>query len=141
MRICHFRKVVIVYVFLSASLTAKLKFLDSLLTQRRDVTEHVLIYYPNVMSVVVQSSPGWVLDSSSLVDRGYQRCIRWADRAHVKCSFKRRCFQVIKSHFNLSDGAAVEEHAHLLQNKPSKVKPAAEDALMCQQKYFKKSYF
>lgn len=94
------------------------------------MTEHVLIYYPNVMSVVVQSSPGWVLDSRSLIDRGYQRCIRWADKTHVKCRFKRRCFQVIKSHFNLSDGAAVEEHADLLQNKPSKVKPAAEDALM-----------
>lgn len=83
------------------------------------------------MSVVVQSSPGWVLDSPSLTDRGYQRCVRWADKAHVKCSFKRRCFQVIKSHFNLSDGAVVEgEHADLLQNKPSKVKPAAEDALL-----------
>ncbi|XP_017261904.1 N(6)-adenine-specific methyltransferase METTL4 isoform X2 [Kryptolebias marmoratus] len=77
------------------------------------------------MSVVFQSSSGWVLDSLSLINRGYQQCIRWADsdKSHVKCCFKWRCFQILKSRYNLSGGAAVEgEHSDVLHktDKPSK---------------------
>ncbi|XP_038153789.1 N(6)-adenine-specific methyltransferase METTL4 [Cyprinodon tularosa] len=53
------------------------------------------------MSVVLQGNSGWVLDSLSLIDRSYERCIRWTGlhKSHVKCSFNRQCFQILKSHF------------------------------------------
>ncbi|XP_043960313.1 N(6)-adenine-specific methyltransferase METTL4 isoform X2 [Gambusia affinis] len=56
------------------------------------------------MSVVLQSSSGWVLDSQSLIDRGYTRCITWRghQKSHVKCNFKRQCFHILKSHYNIS---------------------------------------
>ncbi|MEQ2252241.1 hypothetical protein ILYODFUR_019682 [Ilyodon furcidens] len=75
------------------------------------------------MSVVHQSSPGWVLESRSLIDRGYERCVRWTghQKSHVKCSFK--SFQIVNSHYNLSGRAAVDgEHTDVMQktDKPSK---------------------
>ncbi|XP_027861488.1 methyltransferase-like protein 4 [Xiphophorus couchianus] len=56
------------------------------------------------MSVVLQSNSGWVLDSQSLIDRGYTRCITWTghQKPHVKCNFKRQCFHILKSHSNMS---------------------------------------
>lgn len=77
------------------------------------------------MAVVLQRSSGWVLDSGLLIDRGYQRCIRWKDKkkSHVKCSFKRHCFQIVKSFYNHC--AVVEgEYTDVLgkTDKPSKVK-------------------
>lgn len=53
------------------------------------------------MSVVLQGNSGWVLDSLSLIDRSYERCIRWTGlhKSHVKCRFNRQCFQILKSHF------------------------------------------
>ncbi|XP_069552444.1 N(6)-adenine-specific methyltransferase METTL4 [Brachyistius frenatus] len=77
------------------------------------------------MAVVLQSSPGWVLEARSLIDRGYARCIRWRDKekSHVQCSFKRQCFQVSKSRCSVTAGAAVNgANADMLQktDKPSK---------------------
>uniref|UniRef100_A0A3B3Z0K0 Methyltransferase like 4 n=1 Tax=Poecilia mexicana TaxID=48701 RepID=A0A3B3Z0K0_9TELE len=56
------------------------------------------------MSVVLQSNSGWVLDSQSLIDRGYARCITWTGhhKSHVKCNFKRQCFDILKSHYDMS---------------------------------------
>uniref|UniRef100_A0A3P9NNA3 Methyltransferase 4, N6-adenosine n=1 Tax=Poecilia reticulata TaxID=8081 RepID=A0A3P9NNA3_POERE len=56
------------------------------------------------MSVVLQSNSGWVLDSQSLIDRGYARCITWTGhhKSHVKCNFKRQCFHILKSHYDMS---------------------------------------
>ncbi|KAI3355341.1 hypothetical protein L3Q82_018193, partial [Scortum barcoo] len=58
------------------------------------------------MSVLVQSSRGSVLDAASLIDQGYRRCFRLQDqqKSRVRCCFKRRCFQGVKSHC----GAAVD---------------------------------
>ncbi|XP_068566076.1 N(6)-adenine-specific methyltransferase METTL4 isoform X2 [Cebidichthys violaceus] len=64
------------------------------------------------MSVVVGSAQGWVLDARSLIDRGYSRCLRLRDnnqKSHVKCRFKRQCFQMLKSHYSVSASAAVDE--------------------------------
>lgn len=53
-----------------------------------------------VMSVMLRSGRGCVLDSRPLDDGTYSRCIRWRDaqKSHVKCRFK--CFQVSKIHFS-----------------------------------------
>ncbi|XP_059182786.1 N(6)-adenine-specific methyltransferase METTL4 isoform X2 [Centropristis striata] len=73
------------------------------------------------MSVVVESTQGWVLDARSLIDQGYSRCIRLRNhnnqKSHVKCRFKRQCFQVLKSHCNVSASAAAVEggNADMLQ--------------------------
>ncbi|XP_023264079.1 methyltransferase-like protein 4 [Seriola lalandi dorsalis] len=77
------------------------------------------------MAVVVQSSEGWVLDACSLIDQGYSRCIRWRNgrKSQVKCRFKRRCFQILKSHYCVNASVAVEGgNTDTLQkvNKPSK---------------------
>ncbi|XP_054893151.1 N(6)-adenine-specific methyltransferase METTL4 [Poeciliopsis prolifica] len=58
------------------------------------------------MSVVLQSSSGWVLDSQALIDRGYTSCTSWTGhhKSHVKCNFKRQCFHISKSHYNMSGG-------------------------------------
>ncbi|XP_042366538.1 N(6)-adenine-specific methyltransferase METTL4 [Plectropomus leopardus] len=76
------------------------------------------------MSVVVVNTRGWVLDARALIDQGYSRCIRLRDdnqKLHVKCLFKRHCFQILKSHY--SESAAVDGgNADVLQkaDKPSK---------------------
>uniref|UniRef100_A0A3Q3AS12 Methyltransferase 4, N6-adenosine n=1 Tax=Kryptolebias marmoratus TaxID=37003 RepID=A0A3Q3AS12_KRYMA len=74
------------------------------------------------MSVVFQSSSGWVLDSLSLINRGYQQCIRWADsdKSHVKCCFKWRCFQILKSRYNLS-GESMNQTRQLVGKKKQMV--------------------
>ncbi|XP_039983132.1 N(6)-adenine-specific methyltransferase METTL4 [Xiphias gladius] len=77
------------------------------------------------MAVVVQSSRGWVLDACSFIDRGCSRCIRWSgdQKSHVKCRFKRQCFQVLKSHGSVTASAAAEVgNTDMLQkmNKASK---------------------
>ncbi|XP_030611808.1 methyltransferase-like protein 4 [Archocentrus centrarchus] len=63
-----------------------------------------------MMSAMVQGNPGWVLDTCSHIDRGYSPCIRWREnhKSHVKCRFKRRCFQVIKSYYSENTSAAVD---------------------------------
>lgn len=81
------------------------------------------------MSVLVQSSQGWALDARSLIDQGYPRCIRFKDqqKSHVKCRFKRQCFQILKSHYSVSARAAVGggNTDMLKTDKPTKVNPAA----------------
>ncbi|XP_053268635.1 N(6)-adenine-specific methyltransferase METTL4 [Pleuronectes platessa] len=73
------------------------------------------------MSVLVQSEHGCVLDSRSLIDQGFTRCLRWKDgqRSHVQCRFKGQWFQMCRSH----EAAAVDAgHVEVLQkaNKPAK---------------------
>ncbi|XP_068438145.1 N(6)-adenine-specific methyltransferase METTL4 [Clinocottus analis] len=76
------------------------------------------------MSAVVRDTWGWVLDARALIDQGYSRCIQLRDnKSHLKCRFKRRCFQVLKSHYTVSASAAVDEgHTDMLHktDKPSK---------------------
>ncbi|XP_070784535.1 N(6)-adenine-specific methyltransferase METTL4 [Enoplosus armatus] len=62
------------------------------------------------MSVVVQNTQGWVLDACSLIDQGYSPCVRFKDnqKSHVRCRFKRQCFQILKSHYSVSASAAVD---------------------------------
>ncbi|XP_018549174.1 N(6)-adenine-specific methyltransferase METTL4 isoform X2 [Lates calcarifer] len=77
------------------------------------------------MAVVVRSGQGWVLDARSLIDQGYSRCIQWrnGEKSHVKCCFKRQCFQISKSYYGVNVGAAVDGgNTEMLQNinKPSK---------------------
>ncbi|KAM7390301.1 hypothetical protein PAMA_008463 [Pampus argenteus] len=76
------------------------------------------------MSVVTQSTRGCVLDARALIDQGYSRCARWkgANKTHVTCRFKRRCFQVSKSHYGDNTGAAVDGNTEMLQkaDKPPK---------------------
>ncbi|KAM4718400.1 N(6)-adenine-specific methyltransferase METTL4 [Anableps anableps] len=75
-----------------------------------------------MMSVVLQGSSGWVLDSRSLIDRVYERCIRWTghQKSHVKCNFKRQCFQISKSHYNLNGRAAVDGEHTVMMEKTDK---------------------
>lgn len=82
-----------------------------------------------MMSVVFQNSSGWVLDSRSLIDRGYERCIKWTghQKSHFKCSFKRQCFKIVKTHYNLSGSAAVD--GELTAMIPSKVNTATKAAV------------
>ncbi|XP_044196288.1 N(6)-adenine-specific methyltransferase METTL4 isoform X1 [Thunnus albacares] len=63
-----------------------------------------------MMSVVAQSTQGCVLNARALIDRGYSRCTRWKGEknTHVTCCFKRQCFQISKSHYNLNASAAVD---------------------------------
>nr|XP_046226940.1 N(6)-adenine-specific methyltransferase METTL4 [Scatophagus argus] len=76
------------------------------------------------MSVVFQSSHGWVLDACSLIDEGYSPCVRFKDnrKSPVKCRFKRQCFHIAKSHCGVNDAAAGGGNADMLQktDKPSK---------------------
>ncbi|XP_012773395.3 N(6)-adenine-specific methyltransferase METTL4 [Maylandia zebra] len=77
------------------------------------------------MSVVLHGSLGWVLDSCSLIDRGYSPCIRWREnqKSALKCSFKRQCFQVFKSYYNENNRADVDAgNTEVLKKtcKPSK---------------------
>lgn len=77
------------------------------------------------MSVVVLNTQGWVLDAHSLIDQGYSRCIRLKIyKSHLKCRFKRQCFQTVKSHYSVTASAAVGGgSSDILQktDKPSKV--------------------
>uniref|UniRef100_A0A3B5M267 Methyltransferase 4, N6-adenosine n=1 Tax=Xiphophorus couchianus TaxID=32473 RepID=A0A3B5M267_9TELE len=81
------------------------------------------------MSVVLQSNSGWVLDSQSLIDRGYTRCITWTghQKPHVKCNFKRQCFHILKSHSNMS-GRVDGGHTVMAQKTE---KSAKVDCLSC----------
>ncbi|KAF7213455.1 N(6)-adenine-specific methyltransferase METTL4 [Nothobranchius furzeri] len=81
------------------------------------------------MSVVLQNSCGWVLDSRLLINRGYERCIGWKEskKLHFSCSFKRQCFQILKSYCSPSSTADMEgghEHDDVLQKnkRPKKRK-------------------
>ncbi|KAF3703697.1 Methyltransferase-like protein 4 [Channa argus] len=62
------------------------------------------------MSVVVQNSRGWVLDARSLIDQGCERCVRYKDnyKSHVKCCFKKQCFQILQSHYSVNASAVLE---------------------------------
>lgn len=77
------------------------------------------------MSVVVQNSAGWFLDTCSLIDEGYSRCIRHnkgGKRSRLKCRFKRQCFRLSKSYSNASaatDGGNMDKQN---TDKPTKVK-------------------
>lgn len=78
------------------------------------------------MSAVFEDSRGFVLDPRGLIDQGYRRCIRFKDnqKSHVKCRFKKRCFQVLKGHYGVSAGDDVHGgNMDVLQktDKPSKV--------------------
>ncbi|XP_034562735.1 N(6)-adenine-specific methyltransferase METTL4 [Notolabrus celidotus] len=75
------------------------------------------------MSAVVRSSQGCVVDACSLIDQWCSPCIRFKDsqKSHVKCLFKRQCFQVFKSYYNVNAEAAVDGgHVEVLQ-KTSKL--------------------
>uniref|UniRef100_A0A3Q2QN71 Methyltransferase 4, N6-adenosine n=1 Tax=Fundulus heteroclitus TaxID=8078 RepID=A0A3Q2QN71_FUNHE len=77
------------------------------------------------MSVVLQNSSGWVLDARSLIDRGYERCVRCTGhlKSRVKCSFKRQCFQISKSHYNVSGAATVDgKHTAVMQKTDKRSK-------------------
>lgn len=79
------------------------------------------------MSVKVHNTEGWVLDTGSLIDRGYSRCIRFTDHKNtfVKCHFKKQCFNVCKSYGIVSSSAAADEgNSDVLQktDKLTKVK-------------------
>lgn len=80
-----------------------------------------------IMSVLVQSTQGCVLDALSLIDQGYLRCIRWrgAQKSHARCCFKRQCYQVLKSYYTVTASASPHEgNTDMLQrnDKPTKVK-------------------
>uniref|UniRef100_A0A3Q3L2U4 Methyltransferase 4, N6-adenosine n=1 Tax=Mastacembelus armatus TaxID=205130 RepID=A0A3Q3L2U4_9TELE len=81
------------------------------------------------MSVVVQNSHGWFVDSCSLIDQGYSRCIRWRGnkKSHVKCGFQRQCFQVQKHFGNDSDKAPVAGGRYTCG--PSKKRPRKQNEL------------
>ncbi|XP_072234935.1 N(6)-adenine-specific methyltransferase METTL4 [Leuresthes tenuis] len=86
------------------------------------------------MSVLFQSSSGWVLDAHSLIDQSNARCVRWADKhkSRVKCSFKKQCFQILKSHYCQSASTDVDGgNAEVLQktDKPSKKRKRKQNEL------------
>ncbi|KAF6737678.1 Methyltransferase-like protein 4 [Oryzias melastigma] len=61
------------------------------------------------MSVVFQSSPGWVLNALPLINASYQRCVRIGNdgsNLQLKCTFNRQYFQISKSYYNQSPSAA-----------------------------------
>ncbi|XP_030254399.1 methyltransferase-like protein 4 isoform X2 [Sparus aurata] len=62
------------------------------------------------MSVLVQSSHGWVLDARSFIDQGYTRCIRCKNnqKSRVKCCFKRQYYYIVKSHNSVNKSAAAD---------------------------------
>lgn len=83
-------------------------------------------FYTN-MSVVVHNTEGWVLDACSLINQGYSRCVRFKDhkQTNVRGSFKKQCFNVLKSYCSVNKSAvSVGGNASVLQktDKPSKVK-------------------
>ncbi|XP_056289806.1 N(6)-adenine-specific methyltransferase METTL4 [Pseudoliparis swirei] len=64
------------------------------------------------MSAVVRNTGGWVLDARALIDQGYSRCIRLGDdnqKSHLKCRFKRQCFQMLHGHCSASASDTVDE--------------------------------
>ncbi|XP_041669767.1 N(6)-adenine-specific methyltransferase METTL4 [Cheilinus undulatus] len=78
-----------------------------------------------IMSVVVANKHGWVVDACSLIDQWYSRCIqiKKTHKSDMKCRYKRQCFQISKSHFDVKVDAAVEgENSERLQktDKPPK---------------------
>ncbi|XP_053198141.1 uncharacterized protein LOC128382169, partial [Scomber japonicus] len=77
------------------------------------------------MSVVAQSTRGWVLDARSLIDEGYSACTRRKGETNINltCCFKKRCFQMSKSYYRETVSAAAEGgDTELLQkdDKPTK---------------------
>ncbi|KAM3843328.1 N(6)-adenine-specific methyltransferase METTL4 [Diretmus argenteus] len=62
------------------------------------------------MAVVFENTTGWVLDACSLIDRGHSRCIQWREgqQSHIKCCFKRQCFEVLKSHFSAESSGVLD---------------------------------
>ncbi|CAK6970218.1 N(6)-adenine-specific methyltransferase METTL4 isoform X2 [Scomber scombrus] len=77
------------------------------------------------MSVVAQSTRGWVLDARSLIDEGYSPCTRrkGETNTHLTCFFKKQCFHISKSHYRETVSAAAEGgDTELLQkdDKPTK---------------------
>uniref|UniRef100_A0A3Q3VPC5 Uncharacterized protein n=1 Tax=Mola mola TaxID=94237 RepID=A0A3Q3VPC5_MOLML len=79
------------------------------------------------MSVLVQSTGGWVLDARALIDGGYTRCTRFQDdrQSRVKCTFKRQCFYMSRSYCGVNIGAAADGGSgRTVQKteKPAKVK-------------------
>ncbi|KAM9337589.1 N(6)-adenine-specific methyltransferase METTL4 [Symphorus nematophorus] len=77
------------------------------------------------MSVLGESTHGWVVDACSLIDQGYSCCVRFKDdqKSFVKCRFKRQCFQILKSHYSVRASAAEDGgNTDMLQktDKPSK---------------------
>uniref|UniRef100_A0A3Q1GJC4 Methyltransferase 4, N6-adenosine n=1 Tax=Acanthochromis polyacanthus TaxID=80966 RepID=A0A3Q1GJC4_9TELE len=84
------------------------------------------------MSVLFHSNRGWFVDPRSLIDRGYSPCIRWREtqKCHVKCCFKRQCFQILKSYYNVSASAAVDGgNKEMLQKTEKPPKVTATDAV------------
>ncbi|KAK2859595.1 hypothetical protein Q5P01_004215 [Channa striata] len=76
------------------------------------------------MSVVAQNNRGWVLDACSLIDQGCSLCIRYNDKykSHVRCCFKKQCFQLLQSHYSLNAAAVLDgENKDVVQTT---VKPA-----------------
>lgn len=78
------------------------------------------------MSVVTQSTRGWVLDARSLIDQGYSRCTQWkgGKNTHLTCCFKKQCFQISKGYYSATISAPAEGGDTELQqkDKPTKVK-------------------
>uniref|UniRef100_A0A8C6TYB0 Methyltransferase like 4 n=1 Tax=Neogobius melanostomus TaxID=47308 RepID=A0A8C6TYB0_9GOBI len=74
------------------------------------------------MSVVFQSSLGWVVDPCSLIDQSYSRCIRWSEKHKepVQCNFKRQCFKTIISHINEKKCEAVNAGNVVISCKQAK---------------------
>lgn len=64
-----------------------------------------------------------MLDACSLIDQEYSRCIRWRDnqKSHIKCHFKRQCFQISKSHDSVKATATVDGGNSDMQQKTNKV--------------------
>ncbi|CAL1597157.1 unnamed protein product [Knipowitschia caucasica] len=75
------------------------------------------------MAVVAEGAAGWVLDTSSLLDQSYSRCIRWAGahKTAVTCRCKSHCFQTLRSHFK-DTGDAVSAGEAVTSNKKRKRK-------------------
>ncbi|XP_008306488.1 methyltransferase-like protein 4 isoform X1 [Cynoglossus semilaevis] len=74
------------------------------------------------MAVVTECSHGWVLDLCPVIDQGYSHCIRLTDggKSHVRCRFKRQCFQISKSHGSADVITSVGEGNVDKINKPLK---------------------
>lgn len=98
---------------------------------RGDVYEALYLLSGDVaslnMSVVVQNSTGWFLDTCSLIDEGYSRCIRHSKggkQSRLKCRFKGQCFRINKSYSSANASAATDGGNVDKQNtdKPTKVK-------------------
>lgn len=83
------------------------------------------------MSVVVQSALGWVLDSCSFINQSYSRCARWSGehKSLVKCSFKRQCFQTVKSHICEKKHEAISAGNDMASSKQVKKRKRKNPAL------------